>query len=252
MDWQKWINPLQWAKTSTPQIPDDVNGQWVVVNADGTYQPLTESNQKATLEDIVRARTTGVDEDSRSWAPEVYGRQYAQSVPAYRAIYLRAQAVRSAPLQVMRRRTDGDPEPVEDNHPVQELLNRVNPFWSAGDLLESLETYLCLYGSAFWFLDREGSLTGIPKTIWPLRPDRVKIIGGKVNDVQDFQNSDYIVGYEYHAGTMKVSLTTDEVVWFRRFNPLSELAGLSPVAPARATLDMGRNATMYNLSLIHI
>ena len=41
-------------------------------------------------------------------------------------------------------------------------------------------------------------------------------------------------------------LLPEEVVWHRHFNPMDEYAGFSPVAPARLTADMGREALVFN------
>lgn len=195
------------------------------------------------------------------WALPQYGNYYATSVPAYRAIKLRADAIVAAPLRVYRHMEDGATEPVPADHWVQSLLDLVNPWWTAIDLWRATETYLCLWGSAFWFVERvEGigpdnrrwqqrlnhpngntGAMGPRFHIWPLRPDRMRVIP----DTSQGTNQ-YILGYKYTHGTKTVALTPDEIVWFRYFNPLDEYAGLAPIAPARSTLDMGTNAVTFN------
>ncbi len=175
------------------------------------------------------------------WAPTSYASYFATSVPVYAAVRLRADAVARAPLRVYRRSAVGGEsrrEWVGHDHPAQRLLDRVNPHWTGGDLWRATETYLSLWGVAYWAVERDGM--GVPVELWPLRPDRVRIAPDE---------SDYIRGYVYSGASGKtVALAADEVVRMRHFNPLDEYAGLSPIAPARLSLDMGRDALLGNRS----
>ncbi len=169
------------------------------------------------------------------WTPATYGEYYVKSVPIYAAIKLRADAVASVPLQVLR----GEEEPVwvGRHHPAQAVLNRVNPFWTRGDLWRATETYLGLWGVAYWFLVRQGE---VPVEIWPLRPDRMRI-------VPDTQK--YIKGFVYGSSRWDmIAFKPEEIVWIRYFNPLDEFGGLSPIAPLRLSADMGMDALRANRS----
>ena len=195
---------------------------------------------KASIEDIqaLRSRALGAEGFSEEWAVTKYAEFFATSSAAYRAVTARMNAVRSAPLVIYQQGADGALEPVGEQHPVQQLLDFVNPWWTSADLLAATEMYLCLWGSAFWLIDR--SEPGRP-TIWPLRSDRMRIVPGKTRQ-------DYIAGYLYEEGGRKVALLPEEIVWFRYINPLDEFAGLSPVAAGRLSLEMGRNALKFNNS----
>ena len=170
------------------------------------------------------------------WAQPVYGDYFAKSVPVYAAITIRADNVVRAPLIIYRNLADGSREPVEAEHPLQELLTKVNSFWARGDLWRATSIYLDLWGSCFWLLKKTGPESA-PTEIWPLRPDRVSIIPDP---------NKYIAGYEYRHNRIAQALRPDEVIWFRRFNPLDEYAGLSPIAPARLSIDMGIEALRHN------
>ena len=223
--------PMWTARSRKPQSPPPENGQ-------GAYLRLADGSWvKASIDDILalRSRAFGDLNVGAEWADPKYGEYPAVSSAAYRAITARMSAVRSAPLVVHRATAEGL-TPVGEDHPVQRLLDYVNPWWTSADLLSATEMYLCIWGSAFWLLDQ--SAPSAP-TIWPLRPDKVRIVPGK-------RGQDYITGYQYDEGGKKIPLLPEEVVWFRYINPLDEFAGLSPIAAGRLSLDMGRNALKFN------
>ena len=131
-------------------------------------------------------------------------------------------------------------EPVGAEHPLQRLLDSPNPFWSRGGLWRATETYLSLWGAAFWGLERDEN-GGIAE-IWPLRPDKMRVIP---------DTERYIRGFVYMgAGSELVPYLPDDVVWMRYFNPLDEYAGLSPIAPLRQSADMGMDALRANRKLL--
>ena len=207
---------------------------------------------------------------SAGWAQPAFGEYYPRSAIVYAAIKVRQDAIARLPLRVLRRvpvsrRREADVlrqaqderganrigrmgrmgaraggEAVGAGHPLQRLLDSPNPFWSRSDLWRATETYLSLWGSAFWGLERDeqGSIV----EIWPLRPDKMRVI-------PDAQH--YIKGFVYvGAGSELVPYLPEDVVWMRYFNPLDEYAGLSPIAPLRQSADMGMDALRANRKLL--
>ena len=179
--------------------------------------------------------------DADDWAPSHYASYYATSTPVYSAIRLRSDAVARPPLRVYRHVVAaGQPrrEWVGPDHPAQRLLDRVNPHWTGGDFWRATETYLNLWGVAYWQIERDEM--GAPVELWPLRPDRVKLVP---------DDNEYIGGYVYTGFSgERVTFAPDEIVRLRYFNPLDEYSGLSPIAPVRLALDMGRDALLSNRS----
>ena len=175
------------------------------------------------------------------WSPTHYASYFTNSVPVYSAVRLRADAVARPHLRVYRRTIvagERHREWVGPEHPAQALLDRVNPHWTGGDLWRATETYLNLWGVAYWAVERDEF--GHPNELWPLRPDRVRLVP---------DDDDYIRGYVYtRAFGQSVAFAADEVVRLRYFNPLDEYSGLSPITPVRLTLDMGRDALLGNRS----
>ena len=141
--------------------------------------PIVQRANRATASDYDRVHeTAGVGGD---WAKSVYGEYYATSVSVYSAIKLRADAMARAPLNVLRSApgdngNGGSRVPVGPGHPVQQLLDRVNPWYTRGDLWRATEINLCLWGSSFWALEQNQSGHW---EIWPLRSDRVRILPEK-------------------------------------------------------------------------
>ena len=207
---------------------------------------------------------------SAGWAQPAFGEYYPRSAIVYAAIKVRQDTIARLPLRVLRRvpvsrRREADVlrqaqderganridrmgrmgaraggEAVGAGHPLQRLLDSPNPFWSRSDLWRATETYLSLWGSAFWGLERDeqGSIV----EIWPLRPDKMRVI-------PDTQR--YIKGFVYMgAGSELVPYLPEDVVWMRYFNPLDEYAGLSPIAPLRQSADMGMDALRANRKLL--
>ena len=129
-------------------------------------------NGRAPAESSV-AGLTGADD----WAPSHYAAYFATSTPVYSAVRLRADAIARPPLRVYRRvETAGEwhREWVGPEHPAQRLLDRVNPHWTGGDFWRATETYLNLWGVAYWSVERDD--LGMPVELWPLRPDRVRLV----------------------------------------------------------------------------
>ena len=193
--------------------------------------PATKASRTSQVDVDRFSEVSGVGQD---WAKTVYGSYYASSVPVYSAIRVRSEALARPGVTALTRDGNSGWVHAGPDHPVQQLMDRVNPWHTRGDLWRATETYLSLWGSAFWALewDDEGRWE-----IWPLRPDRMRVLPDRHN---------YVKGYVYMGVTGPVPYTRDEMVWFRYFNPMDEYAGLSPVAPLRLSVDMGADALRFN------
>ena len=187
--------------------------------------------------------SAGIAPGGEGWARPEYGRYMATSPSVYSAVKLRGEAVTRPPLRVYRTESSGRRSPVEPAHPVARLLERVNPWYTRADLWRATEIYLCLWGAAFWAIEQGED--GQPE-LWPLRPDRMVVIPDRRR---------YVRGFVYRDGPgalpgEQVAYTPDEIVWLRYFNPLEEMAGLSPLAPARLSADMGHEGLHFNRHLL--
>ncbi len=183
---------------------------------------------------------TGTTAGDAGFTPTVYGDYYPTSVPVYRAIKLRSDAVSRAPLQAFTRQPDGELEWVGEEHPVQELLDSMNPWWSHADIWRGVETYLSIWGSAFLWINKPSKIDVTTWEIWLLRPDKVAVIKDKEK---------YIKGFVHDPHGSAFAMMPDEIVWFRYFNPLDEFSGLSPLAPGRMSIEMQLEMVRVNRQL---
>ncbi len=176
------------------------------------------------------------------WASRRYGEYYATSASIYAAVRTRADAVGRPPL-VVEKRVDISSDtggtvswvPVDIGHPLQRLIDRPNNSWGRVELIRAIESNLLLWGSAFLGIERNDD--GVVSELWPLRPDRMRVMP----DIRK-----YVRGFVYEHAGQRVAYLPEEVVWFKQFNPLEEFAGLSAVAPARLSVDMGLEAQRFN------
>ncbi len=161
-------------------------------------------------------------------------RAYSQHAWVYACVRAIAQAASSVPIRVYRRAADGQRYLAPASDPLVRLLDRVNPRMSFPELMEATLVALELTGNAYWALERDAS--GQIAEIWPMRPDRVKIVPGR----------NYIQGFIYEANARSVAFKPDEVVHFRYFSPADDFYGLSPLRAAADAIICDLYAIAYN------
>lgn len=179
---------------------------------------------------------------SNEFTPPEYGDYIATSNNIYVCSQLRANLLRSLPVKAYRQGRGKRKVELDDRHPLVSLLGKVNKFWTFDRLMVMTELSLCLWGEAFWFLERGESGKLEPREIWWGRPDRVRVIP---------HPTDYLSGFLYEPvnGSAMIPFWPEEVIWFRYPNPLDEYAGLSPLAAARLAADYASAAANSNMRL---
>ncbi len=149
---------------------------------------------------------------------------------AYTAISAISQEVASIVLKLFQTKfVGGKPESTQlFEHEVLSLLHFVNPLTTFYDQVEATQIYLELTGEAFWVLLKDGD---IPKEIWLVRPDWMKIVPDKDNIIKH---------YIYNPGgvfTDKVIFPKENVIHFKYFNPLNPYRGKGSIQAAALPLD---------------
>jgi HK97 family phage portal protein len=157
-----------------------------------------------------------------------------------------AEAASTVRWQLFRKRTDGrrtyayegmDDRVEVTQHLALKVWNKPNPFYTQQELVEVYAQHMFLVGEGWWHLPRPSGFAA-PTEIWPVRPDRMTIL----------ESADtYISGYEYRAPDgQRVRLGTDEVIFSRRPDPLSEYRGVGPVQSVLAKIDSVRFSDEWN------
>lgn len=182
------------------------------------------------------ARYFGVD--AEQWSPSEYGTYVATSNAVYTVVKKRATYLSSLPLTLSTINAQGDADPIAKGA-LYELTRKVNPHWTWRRLIEMTEMSLCLWGSAYWFLERRN---GVPVEMYWARPDRVRVVPHATNYVARFE-------YTPKDGAEPIRFAPEETIWFRYPNPLDEYSGLSPLVAARLAADTQSAAMKQNYAL---
>ncbi len=158
---------------------------------------------------------------------------------AFTAISAIAQELGSIELKLFEKKfVNGEPVSTRIyEHGVLSLLHFINPLTTFYDQVEATQIYEELTGEAFWILLKEGD---IPKEIWQVRPDWMRIVPDKKE----------IVGhYLYRPGgsfNEKVIIPKENVIHFKYFNPLNPYRGKGSVQAAAMPLDTHAFAQEWN------
>ncbi len=172
---------------------------------------------------------------------------YRRNVIAYRAVNQIARAVASVSWRAFRNRADG--RRALETHPILSLLARPNPAMAQSEFIEAVTGYLLIAGNSFVEAVAAGGAVGAgtPRELWPLRPDRMKVIAGKTGLAQ---------GYVYSLGGAERRWAADPVtgrsaiLHLKTFHPLDDWYGLSPIEPAAAAIDQRNESDKWNMALL--
>jgi HK97 family phage portal protein len=162
---------------------------------------------------------------------------YERNIVAYRCIALIAESAASVPWLLY----DGDRE--VESHWLLDILRRPNPSQDWVGFAEALYSYDLLAGNQY----TEANFVGRTGELYTLRPDRMKVLPGA-----DGLPS----GYRYEAGGRKVEWRADEwmgrspILHVKRFSPLNDWYGQSPLAAAGYSVDQHNAASRWNLALL--
>ncbi len=169
---------------------------------------------------------------------------YRRNVVAYRAVNQIARAVASVSWRAFQDLNSG--RRALETHPVLALLARPNPAMARSEFFEAVTGYLLIAGNSYVEAVAAGG-AGVPRELWPLRPDRMKVIAGKTGLPQ---------GYLYSLGGGEQRWEADPVtgrsaiLHLKTFHPLDDWYGLSPVEPAAAAIDQRNESDKWNMALL--
>lgn len=177
------------------------------------------------------------------WTPRDYQQLadegYQKNVIVYRCVNLIARGIGSIPWLLY------DHEHEVEHHPILDLLNIPNPNQAGSAFIESIVGHLLLSGNAYIQAVFNGN--NIPRELYALRPDRMKVIPGSSGVPQ---------AYEYAVENDKRYLNCDPeqgniaILHLKYFHPLNDWYGMSPIEAAARSIDQHNVVAEHNLSLL--
>jgi HK97 family phage portal protein len=162
----------------------------------------------------------------------------------FACVKVRSTQMRKLKIHLLRIKKDNETEEVFE-HPALQLLNNVNPWQTAKDLVEQTQINKDLAGESFWLLIRtSGNIitdtTSMPVQIWQLRPDYISI---------ETDEKEFITGYKYRVpGAEEMIIPKENIIHHKEFNPTNVYRGMSIVGALAVTIDSDDFAERYNRS----
>lgn len=127
-----------------------------------------------------------------------------------------------AEFQVAKQKRSGTREPIS-NHPLQQLLERPNAFYTGQALWAATELSYQLDGNAYWFKERNARGFGIPTALWYLPHWSIKPHWPE-------DGSAFIDYYERKINGRIEKIPIENIVHFRNgLNPANTRFGLAPL-----------------------
>lgn len=121
------------------------------------------------------------------------------------------------------------------DHPLQAIIENPNPHLSQKDFWSAIVLFCDLAGAAYFEIEVNNG--GMPKYLWPLRPDRVAPV---------VSATEYISGYQVTMpGYQPVVLDEKTVLHMKLFDPLNQYQGWSPFAVAARVGSVDNSVTDY-------
>lgn len=123
------------------------------------------------------------------------------------------------------------------SHPALDLWNKPNPFMTGPQFREAAQQHEELTGEQWWVTAHAENQT-VPQELWPVRPDRMEPVPNP---------AEFLIGYVYSGPSgERVPLTTDDVIFQRRPNPLDPYRGMGVVQTILMDIDATRASAEWN------
>lgn len=182
----------------------------------------------------------GTPRDYNSFAREAY----QKNIIAYRCINLVAKNAAAIPWCVYQGKGKNRVE--VEQHALLDLLSRPNPLQGGAQMFETLFGYYLIAGNAY--LESVSPFTGVPKELYALRPDRMKVVPSAQGLPQ---------AYVYAVGSRETRFAVDaltgmsrEIMHAKTFNPVDDWYGMSPIEAACFSLDQHNEAGRWNSRML--
>lgn len=137
-----------------------------------------------------------------------------------------------------------------DTHPLLTLLDKPNPLQARAAFFESIVGYKMIAGNSYIESNKgvdPNRLNGPPLELWPVRPDKMKIVGGKNGYPSAYRFS--YGGQDREWAVDPIQLRSNITHW-KSFHPTNDWYGLSPLEAAMLALDQNNAGQRWNLALL--
>ncbi len=178
---------------------------------------------------------------------EAYAKEgMAQNAVVYSSLKYKFDSVSQAPLRAYEGHPD-DATLLDDlNHPLSKLALRPNEYMSRVEFMQYCVTYLNIHGNCFIALT--GVNDSLPLGLYPLRPDRVRIISKKSDD-----GMATVIGYAYYpqgaTDDTAIPISPENMAHIKFPHPYDNFEGqgygLSPMSAAAYTIDTDNEMTRF-------
>jgi phage portal protein BeeE len=141
-----------------------------------------------------------------NWSYQDYLQSYGNIGWLFRGASIIAYAVASEKWRLYKQKRNGEWDEI-DQHPILELMDRVNAYQTRFEFMYLQTLYMVLVGESFTVLDFPRLTSKIfknPTQMWAALPQRMAI---RRDNPQD-----YFSYYEYQAGATKIRFEIPEVI----------------------------------------
>jgi HK97 family phage portal protein len=174
-----------------------------------------------------------------------YLRAYTQNVFVYACIEAIAQPASSVALLVEQKTGRGQDEweLVPEDHELVALLSYISSDDNWHRFVHDTIGFLELMGNAYWYILRVG---GRPVALQMIPPDRIRAIPGVG------KKSKKVSGYSIRDDVEYDRRVPDtDIIHFRTWSPLSDIYGMSPIAPLEEGLNADRASRRMNTAILN-
>lgn len=165
---------------------------------------------------------------------------YMKNVISFRCIFFIASSLASVRWNLFQQT---DTERIEiTNHPIYKLLKRANPEESFTFLVQKMVSYLMIAGNTY--VEKVSPSTDIPKELYILRPDKIKIDTNKDTGRKERFVYDNKLNFDIDPITGKCDL-----LQIKTFHPLDDFFGLSITEPTAREIDSSNEASEWQKNM---
>jgi HK97 family phage portal protein len=170
---------------------------------------------------------------------------YQANVIAYKCVTLIARACAGIPTLLYETDRAGNQTEVLA-HPVLDLLKKPNPLQVKSSFIEAVVAYFLIAGNSYVEANRGLSGGLLPMELWPIRPDRMKIVPGTNGMPEKYQFQGSMAPKDFPVDRDGRS----NMFHMKSFHPTDLWYGMSPIEAASISIDQHNESGKWNLALL--